>query len=435
MELQIKRMGINGEGIAYIDRKPVFIDGALPEEVVEADITLDKPNYSRAALKQVVTPSKDRVKPACGLAEKCGGCPLMCLRYPAQLKYKKELLAEALYKYGNVKRNLIRDVRQSEYITGYRNACKMPMQMSHGELTAGMYAAGTNHYRPVRDCLIHHPDLEDARREVLKVLNAHHAKAFEEKSRYGFRNLIMRRTDDGIQVLFVTGKGRMHDDLVADIMKIPNIVSLYHSVLLDPKGVEMIGNTVTLLAGRETADIKVADITLSLSPEAFFQLNTEQAEQLYTTAVSKIDPCDTIVEAYCGVGAISLLAAKKAQRIIGIESVQKAVDNAVMNAEKNNIRNVEFLCADASVGLYRAARGGLPDCLIADPPRSGMDDKMLAAIADVLPKKIIYISCNPATLGKNLKELKHNYHVVTVIPFDMFPHTPLIESITVLERG
>ena len=152
-------------------------------------------------------------------------------------------------------------------------------------------------------------------------------------------------------------------------------------------------------------------------------------------AVSKIDPCDTLVEAYCGIGAMSLMAHAKAKKIYGIESIPDAVENAALNAKNNAIENAEFLCADAAQGLDQIAATTKVDTILADPPRSGMDDAMIASILKAAPKKIIYVSCNPATLARNLKELKRKYHVVTVIPYDLFPHTPLVESITVLERG
>jgi 23S rRNA (uracil-5-)-methyltransferase RumA len=181
--------------------------------------------------------------------------------------------------------------------------------------------------------------------------------------------------------------------------------------------------------------ISFGNILLNLAPQSFFQLNVSQALQLYQTAVGKIDPCKVMVEAYCGIGAMSLMAADKAEKIYGIEVVPDAIANAKDNAALNHISNCEFICRDAAEGLREIAAKENVDILLADPPRSGMDDAMLDAILAAKPKKIIYISCNPATLAKNLKDLKHDYHVVTIIPFDMFPQTPQIESITVLERG
>ena len=217
-------------------------------------------------------------------------------------------------------------------------------------------------------------------------------------------------------------------------MSIDGMTGVFQSINTDKKAVAIFGSAVHKLAGEDTMPVKIGDITLSLAPESFFQLNVVQAQEMYKMAVSKIDKCNTLVEAYCGVGAMSLLAHKKAKHIIGIESIPSAVANANENAKKNGIENAQFICDDAAEGLKKIAKEREVDVLLVDPPRSGMDDKMLDAIAQALPKKIIYISCNPSTLAKNLKVLKHNYHVTTILPYDLFPHTPHIESITVLER-
>ena len=181
--------------------------------------------------------------------------------------------------------------------------------------------------------------------------------------------------------------------------------------------------------------VHLKDIDLQLSPDSFFQLNKPQAERLYELAIQKIDPCDSLVEAYCGVGAMSIMAADKAKSVIGIESVEAAVNNAEANALLNHVDDhVRFLCKDASEGMQYVLSRKNVDVLLADPPRSGMDEAMINTILSSSIRKIVYISCNPATLGKNIKDLKKEYDVRTVIPFDMFPGTPHIESITVLER-
>ena len=435
MKLKFIRMGINGEGIGYHNRMPVFCDGVLPNETAEIEITDQKERYAKAKLVRLIERSPDRTKPVCAHQKDCGGCPLMCVKPRAQAKYKTDLLAEALYKYGNVKRHFIRNMRQSEDILGFRNQCKLPFGEENGKLVCGMYKSGTNHFVTINDCPVHDPLLEKARKAVLEVLNAYHMHAYDKKTKRGMRYLVMRVMDAKIQCTLITGQETIAKRLIEDIMAIEGIYSLHQSVNTDPKAPSLFGSAVTLLAGEETLPLTIGDITLALSPDSFFQLNTKQAEKMYETAVSKIDRCDLLVEAYCGIGAMSLMAHKKADRIVGIEYVENAVINARANAENNRITNTEFICADAADGLYKAARTQQVDILLADPPRSGMDEKMIEAILRTLPEKIIYISCNPATLAKNLKELKKEYLVQTVIPFDLFPQTPLVEAICVLTRG
>jgi len=442
MKLTIKKMGINGEGIAYINKKPIFINGALPNETVEAEITEDKGSYARAELTDIIRKSSERRHAGCRVQKKCGGCTLMTLDYEAQLKYKKELLEEALYKYGNVKRSFVRDIHPSERINGYRTQCKLPLKETSQQLYTGMYMPGSNHFCTIEDCPVHDRDLETARKDILNVLNTwntEHPKErlgeYNRRKEKGIRYLVIRTLNNSTQCTLVTGRGKIPQELINRVMEVSGMTSLYHSVNTDMHTQDIFGTVPKLLAGEEHITFTMHDLTLQLSADSFFQLNVSQAEKMYSTAVSKIDPCGTLVEAYCGVGAMSLMAHEKAEKVYGIEASKPAIRNAKANAVRNNIDNCEFLAMDAADGLLYAAARNEIDTLLCDPPRSGMDEKMLEAVMQVNPKKIVYVSCNPATLAKNLKVLKQKYHVVTVIPFDLFPQTPLVESVTVLERG
>lgn len=435
MKITFLKTGINGEGIGYEGRTPVFCDGVLPGETAEVEIIDRRKTYAKAKLLRVIWKSENRISPQCPVQKECGACALMIMKEEAQAETKKQLLEEALYKYGNVRRHFVRELRPSEKMTGYRNQCKLTVKEYEGKLVTGMYKTGTNHFVPVKNCVIHDPQLEKVRKRVLHVLNDHHLAAYDKKTKSGIRSLVMRIMDGNVQCTLIHGNDEIPSAVMEDLMKIKGMYSLYHSVNTDTKGAEFFGKKTVWLAGEKVLPLTACGISMELSPQSFFQLNRSQAEKMYETAVSKCDPCDLLVEAYCGIGAMSLMAAKKAKHVIGIESVPEAIKNAKENAVRNGISNAEFICADAADGLYRAARKGNIDILLADPPRSGMDDRMLEAIEKVMPKKIVYISCNPATLAKNLAVLKHHYHVVTVIPFDLFPNTPQIESITVLEIG
>ena len=433
MKITFRKIGINGEGIGYVDHRPVFCDGVLPGETAEVDITEKKKNYSRAELKKITWYSKDRVRTVYPYYIE-EGCSLMIMKYERQLEYKKQLLTEAIYKYAGVRSHFVRDIRPSTPSIGYRSQCKLPVQESHRRITTGMYVPGTNHYHPIDHSIIHTEELENVRIQVLQYINNANMRDYDEKMQKGLRYLVIRTIEGISQVTLVTGKNRIPEKLIQDIMSIPGMSGVYQSVNTDPKAPQIFGSALTTLAGDAGMPVKIGDITLQLSPESFFQLNVPQAEKLYEAAISKIDKCETMVEAYCGVGAMSLLAHKRAKHIIGIESVPGAIRNAKLNAENNGIRNCDFWCMDAAEGLYKAASRQEIDTLLVDPPRSGMDEKMIEAILKIKPKKIIYISCSPSTLGKNLNDLKHQYHPVTIIPFDLFPHTPHVESITVLDR-
>lgn len=434
MKIKFIKMGINGEGIGYVDRIPVFCDGVYPGEEAEVEITQKNKTYWRAKLVRISFFSTERVKTEYKYAEE-EGCPLFAMKYPFQLQHKKELLEEALIKYANVKRTLVRDIHPSPITLGYRSQCKLPVQEDHHLVQTGMYVPGTNHWHMIDRSLIQDPMLEKTRVKILKRVGRSHLHVWDPKEEKGLRYLVMRCIDNKIQCTLVTGKDKVHKELIEDIMGIEEVQGLFQSINTDRKSVQIFGSEVHKLAGEDTQSVTMDGIVLQLSPQSFFQLNIPQARELYRMAIAKIDPCDTLVEAYCGIGAMSLMAHDKAKKVYGIESIQDAVDNAKQNAIDNHIDNVEFICADAAKGLDQIANKEKIDTILVDPPRAGMDDTMLTSIINAKPKKIIYVSCNPATLARNLKVLKQKYHVVTVIPFDLFPHTPHVESITVLERG
>ncbi len=434
MKLKFVKMGINGEGIAYIDQKPVFVEGVYPHEEAEVEITEKHDTYMKGQVKKITWWSKERVRTDYPyMIEE--GAPLFAMKYPNQLAHKKQLLEEALWKYAKVRSSFVRDMHGSEITLGYRSQCKLPVQESHGRIMTGMYVPGTNHWHPIKYSLIQDPDLERARKQILHFIDHSDLHAYNPKEEKGLRYLVIRAIDGNIQTTLITGKDKVHKELIEDIMSIKGMSALFQSVNTDKKTIQIFGSEVHKLAGEDTQPVKLGEITLHLSPRSFFQLNVRAAQKMYEMAVSKIDECNTLVEAYCGVGAMSLMASHKAAHVYGIENVPEAIKNAQLNAQENGIENTDFLCMDAAEGLNKISSFEQVDCLLVDPPRSGMDEAMIQAIEKAAPKKIIYISCNPATLGRNLKDLKHSYHVVSVIPFDLFPHTPHVESITVLERG
>lgn len=432
MKMEFIKMGINGEAIGYLDRVPVFCTGVLPGETAEIRILEDHRTYAKAEAVKLLTPSPDRIMPEGKTESECG-FPLLCLAYPAQLKYKQQLLEEALWKYGHVNRKLVREIHGSAEPLATRSSCKLPFGMRRDVLSTGLYTPGTNHFQPIDHFTTHTPELEAARIAVLAILRRHGMQAFDPKRRSGLRMLVLRVIGGQAQCTLITGKETLPPELVSDLMTIPGMKTVAQSIRTERKGVQIFGST-TVLAGSPDIEISLLGIQLALAPESFFQLNVPQAEELYRMAVSKVDACNTLAEAYCGVGAMSLLAAGKAKEIIGFESIPEAVKNAAANAERNQIRNARFVCADAAEGLKKLLAEQKVDALLADPPRSGMDNAMLETILSSGIRKIIYISCDPATLGKNLGVLKQRYDIRTIIPFDLFPGTPHVESLTVLER-
>ena len=432
MRITVKKPGINGEGIAFMEKKPVFVPGAIPGETAETRILEENERYARAKLIRIVTPSPSRREPACAYCRECGGCALLHVRYEKQLEWKSELLKEALWKYGHVRDTMVRPIHASKQETGYRSALKMPVQSVNRQCAAGMYQPGTNHFVAIDCCLMHDEKLEAVRRTVLAILHEEQIPAYENK--HGLRNLVMRRIDQKISIALITGQDPLPDTLIQKLSLLPEVVSIVQSVNTTKRPEYLFGSKSTVLYGEEMITVSFCGSLIALTPESFFQLNLAQAEALYTTAVSKIDPCNVLAEAYCGVGVMSILARDKARKVYGIEEVPGAVRCAEKNVELNRVPNLSFLCADAAKGLQELLKKTDVDTLLCDPPRSGLDSAMIETILSSSIRKIVYVSCNPATLGKNIHDLKQEFDVRTVIPFDLFPNTPHVESVTVLTR-
>lgn len=434
-KLHIRKLGINGEGIGYLDKLPVFVPGALVHEDVQVQIEKEYPTYARAKLEKIEKKAFERVKPVCEVADQCGGCAIMHLNSNFHAQYKRQMLCEAIYKYAKIPSSLVRETKSSGSDLHYRSACKMPVASIDNQLQTGLYAVNSNKFIPLDKCYVQSAQIEALRKAITEVCAKHRLQAFQAKTSHGLRYLVIRSIDNHAQCTLITGKDTIGKDLVNDLMKIEGLIGVFQSINDVKNSVDIFGSKPKKLAGADTIPYPLQNLTLQLSPASFAQLNIETAKLLYETAVSKIDPCDVLVEAYCGIGAMSLLASNKAKRIYGIESIQDAIDNAERNAAENNIDNVKFICDDSAKGLAKILETENVNTLLVDPPRSGLDDRMLRVIRTSNIDKIIYISCNPSTLAKNLANLSSTYHPVSIIPFDMFPQTPHVESITVLLRN
>ena len=433
MKLEIKKAGINGEGIAFYKRKPVFIDGCFPEEVVDVKL-YDEGRHYRGELLKIIRRSKFRVSIPCEHQRRCGGCALMPVSYSEQLRIKKQLLEGALYKY--VGENIdVGEITPSDRQLFYRNKCNLPIVEKDGILINALYASGSNHPVYINHCLIHDLKLEEIRIKVLKVLNKHRLKQYDHHLKQGLRQLMIRGFDKQYQMVLVTGKDTIEEKIVSDLKKIDGLISIYQGVNTHKNPVNMMPENLHLLYGEKKIQLKLGRYRLRVSPQAFFQLNQEQAERIYEEVRNLMDEnCETIVEAYCGIGAISLYLSDKAKQIIGIEIIDKAIKDAKDNAKLNNIDNTTFIADDAPKAIRRILKNQKIDVLVVDPPRTGLDDELLVTIMKSKIRKIIYVSCNPATLGKNLDVLTDKYSIETIKGFDMFPNTPHVETVVQLIR-
>ena len=433
MKLEIKKAGINGEGIAFYQRKPVFIEGCFPDETVEAKL-YDEGRHYRGELIKVIKKSRSRVKVPCKHQLRCGGCALMPVSYSEQLRIKKQLLEGALYKYTGENIDVGQIVGSDRQLF-YRNKCNLPIIEKDGVLINALYASGSNHPVYISHCLIHDQALEEIRIEVLKVLNRHGYRQYDHHLKQGLRQLMIRGFDQQHQMVLITGKDTIDEETVSDLKKINGLISIYQGVNTHKNPVNMMPDDLHLLCGEKKIELKLGKYTLKVSPQAFFQLNRDQAEKIYEEVRDLIDEgCENLVEAYCGIGAISLYLSDKAGHITGIEIVDKAIKDAKENAKLNHIDNTVFITDDASKAIRRILKNQNIDVLVVDPPRTGLDDELLITIMKSKIRKIIYVSCNPATLGKNLDFLADKYRIGMIKGFDMFPNTPHVETVCCLYR-
>lgn len=433
--VKIIKTGINGEGIGYIEKVPVFIEGALKDEVVEIEITEKRDTYKKGKVISIREKSPARVKPICHYQDRCGGCSLMICNIKNQLEIKKELVQEALIKYAQIDPRLVEDVVANPNPLQYRNQLKLPVKWLKGTLYSGMYEMNSQRLIYMEECKVHDRGLDITRMKIMGVLNEHGFRDYNDQIDRGIKNIVLRGFNGQYQCTLITGRMTIEQETIDDIMEIEGMKSLYQNTNSDRKSREMFGKIFTHLAGSKTLELKLEGIVLRLSPASFFQLNLEQAKNLYKMAVDMVEPCDTLVEAYSGVGAISLLLKDKAKKIIGIEYSKDAVNNANNNARLNHCEDrVKFVCGDAAEECTYIAKKEKVDAIVVDPPRSGLDDAMLDCILKSRAKQVLYISCNPATLAKNLSVLTELYKIERVVPFDMFSQTPHVETIVKMVR-
>ena len=434
MKIKIEKMGINGEGIGKLDHKIVFVKGALKDEIVDVRIIEEHKNYKIAELNKIIKRSKERVDVSCPYYEKCGACQIMQMNYEAQLAYKKAHLLETLNKYFSVDPKIVSDVIRNDEPLYYRNSLKLPVKMVDGKLISGLYQSDSNRFLPVKDCLIHAKNLEKVKKNVLNVLNKYHVPAYERKSKKGLRAIFLRELSDKYQLALISGKDNIDKTLIDDLLKIEGLEVIDQYIKTNDKH-DFFSNELIHHTKKHYLTFTFDGLKLNISPRSFFQLNTKQALKLYQTVAMMIPHgLDLIFEAYAGIGTISLMLKDHAKEIVGVEEIASAVNNANLNAKRNKIANVSFICDDAAHALKMYSKKRKIDLLIVDPPRSGLSDEMLINILRSKIKYLVYVSCNPATLAKNLAVLNDNYQVIKIVPLDMFSETSAVESITLLIR-
>ncbi len=441
--LDIQDIGVNGEGIGKLEGFTFFVDKALPNETVEIIATKLKKSYGYGKLVNIITPSPDRVEPVCQVAGRCGGCSLQHLLYSAQLKFKTNKVAQNLARIGSFENIEVLPAIGMDKPIRYRNKAQYPVSVIDGKLVCGFYANHSHRVIPCEDCLINHEDNKDIINAIKAFMNSCRLTAYNEEEHKGFlRHIVIKNgvhTDEAMVCLVVNAKSfKYKKELITALSAFNTIKSIVISYNTDKTNV-ILGKTTEVIYGKETITDYIDSLKFNISPLSFFQVNPEQTEKLYRTALDFADLKgeETVIDAYCGIGTISLFLAQRAKKVYGVEIVPEAISAAKENAKLNNIDNTEFYVGKSEeiVPMLNKEKGITPDVMVVDPPRKGCEESLLKLMLDMSPDRIVYVSCDSATLARDLKILcADKYEIKKVQPVDMFPHTPHVETVVLMSR-
>jgi 23S rRNA (uracil1939-C5)-methyltransferase len=432
-QLTIQKVGINGEGIGYYNKKPVFVPKAVIGDNVEVSLTLsESKTYYQGEIIALLQASTQRVKPVCEHFDTCGGCALMHVNQKSANQIKIDLVKQALNKYAQINPNITFESNPRPF--AYRNQCKFVLGENPKGINSGMFSANSNAYVPITTCHVHESDVEATRVKVVELLQKHQAPIFTRANPKGFRYVIVRSIQGQSVVTLVSDQPIENSSLYDDIAKIPTVISVNASYNSDRKSISIFGPKVVLLRGEKKLKFSMHGLTLALSPASFFQLNTEVASNMYQYVSSLIPKDYTVVEAFCGIGVMGCMVAKHVNKVIGFDLDASSIADANENAKMNNLDHAKFYAKDAFEGLKNVALSTHKFTLLVDPPRGGLSSSFIKTILETKIKHVIYVSCNPSTLGKDLALLKEAYYIDSVKAFDMFSQTPLVETVVSLRR-
>jgi 23S rRNA (uracil1939-C5)-methyltransferase len=440
LELRIESLAFGGDGVARValaDRRyVVFVAGAMPGDRVRARVTQRKRSHAYARTLEVLEPGPDRIPPRALHP----GAPWQVLSYERQLAVKQEQVEDALRRLGGLDGFTLEPIEPAVEQWRYRN--KLEYSFGHddaGELVCGFHAPGSwERIEPLEDCLLASVAGNVARRAVLEWARAQQLRAYDRRSGEGFlRNLVVRegRRSGQLQVRLVTAAGTLDGASLARAVDCHSLLWTRSEALAETTA----GGETELLAGEPSFEEQLGVLNLKISPEAFFQTNTEMAERLYAVAVeyAGLSGYERVFDLYCGTGTIALTLAIRAGEVHGLELVEQAVADAIASARRNEIANVHFYAGDVRLALPELVQAaGRPDVVVVDPPRAGLSQKVVRRVIEAAPRRIVYVSCNPTTLAPNAAQLvEAGWRLAKLRPVDMFPQTPHIECVALLERS
>ncbi|WP_312200809.1 23S rRNA (uracil(1939)-C(5))-methyltransferase RlmD [Anaerospora hongkongensis] len=441
--VEIIGLGHSGEGVGRFQDFTIFVPQALPGEVVEVQVSEVKKNYAKAKLTGVKQASAERVEPLCSVYQNCGGCQLQHLSYAGQLNAKRQQVVDAVTRIGKLADVVVHPTMGAANPWYYRNKMQFPVGKAGGKVAVGCYSQGTHAIINTKNCCIQHAVNNTIADQVRRIVTEFNIPTYDERTGEGVIRHVMGRVGTAtgeVMVALVTAVGKLpsQEKVIAALRQaIPGLASIVQNV--NPKrGNIIMGETTRTIWGKDTITDKLGDLTFHISARSFFQVNTEQTVLLYGKAVeyAGLTGQETVIDAYCGTGTITLFLAGQAAKVYGIEIVKPAIADAWQNAQTNTIENVEFIAGDAVEVMPELYRNGIwPEVIVVDPPRAGCEPKVLETFVKMKPERIVYVSCNPASLARDLAILaEQGYQTVEIQPVDMFPHTHHVECVAKLMR-
>ena len=439
--VEIHGIGSSGEGVGRVDDFTVFVPFALPGETVKVSINMVKKTYATGKLIDIVTPADNRIEPTCELYGVCGGCQLQHITYEGQLSLKTQKVKDIIERIGHQNPNLVKTALGPKEPWAYRNKMQMPVGGVRGDIQMGFYAMGSHDIVQGTNCPIQDDGNNRIAQICYDIAKELDVEPYDEHTGKGvLRHVIGRIGQSGWMVILVTATEHLphQEEWVERITnRIPQMETIVHNVNSKRTNV-ILGPTNYVLYGDGTITDHIKDLQFTLSPHSFFQVNPEQTTVLYDQALAyaNLEGNETVIDAYCGTGTISLFLAHKAKHVIGIEIVEPAIINARENARRNGYDNTEFIVADAAVEMPKLYKAGVrPDVIVFDPIRAGCKEEVLTSAAGMEPKRIVYVSCNPATMARDIEILTHfGYELQEVQPVDMFPMTAHVETVALLSK-
>ena len=434
--------GFEGEGIAKIDGLTVFVPGSIKGEKCEILIVKVLASHAYGKIVNIIKKSENRKESDCATYKRCGGCSLRHMTYEHTLKLKRQVVQNLVNK-GLTKKVEVLETIGMENPYNYRNKAQYPIGLnSEGQPEVGVFAQRTHTIIPIQTCLIQTEISQKIAKTILNFVKEKNIQVYNEENQKGLlRHIVIKvgkYTNQVMCILVVNdSKFNQEQELVKLLCeKYPEIKTIVKNINNKNTNV-ILGKENINLYGNGYIEDKLGEYIFKISPMSFYQVNPVQAEILYTTAINQanLDKNDILFDLYCGIGTIGIFASKYVNKVYGIEIVPQAIEDAKENAKINDVKNIEFICGDVEVAFDELINKEkiVPSAIIVDPPRKGLDNKTVENIAKIKPAKLVYISCNPATMVRDLTKLENIYNIKAIQPVDMFPWTNGVESITILE--